>query len=142
MQSFTDVLENGCSWKFRKVNKKAPVLESLFNKVAGEIIKNIFFYRTYPVAVFVAFAIKQINIQCYNDNFGLYYNQKLSRKYCNYYQPPYIKISPSYQKYAHLVQTFCSLSHLLFPSANFLIFSSIYFCIISIFWGGEWWCIP
>ena len=41
MRSFTDVLENRYSWKFRKVNKKAPVLESLFNKVAGEVIKNI-----------------------------------------------------------------------------------------------------
>ena len=65
------------------------------------------------------------------------YNQKLSWKYCNYYHPPYIKISISYQKYAHLVQIFCSLSHLLFPSPNFLILSSIYLCIISIFLRGS-----
>ena len=113
------------------------MLESLFNKVAGEVFKNTFLYRTPPVVVFVAFATKQPNIQCHNDNFGLYYNQKLSWKYCNYNHPPYIKISISYQKYAHLVQTFCSLSHLLFPSPNFLILSSIYLCIISIFLRGN-----
>ena len=97
----------------------------------------MFFYRTPPLATFGVFATKQLNIQCYNDNFGLYYNQKLSWKYCNYNHPPYIKISISYQKYAHLVQTFCSLSHLLFPSPNFLILSSIYLCIISIFLRGS-----
>ena len=108
------------------------MLESLFNKVAAEVFKNMFFYRTPPLATFGVFATKQLNIQCYNDNFGLYYNQKLSWKYCNYYHPPYIKISISYQKYAHLVQKFCSLSHL-FPSPNFLILSSIYFGIISLY---------
>ena len=110
------------------------MLESLFNKDAGEVFKNTFLYRTPPVVVFVAFATKQPNIQCHNDNFGLYYNQKLSWKYCNYYHPPYIKISISYQKYAHLVQKCCSLSH---QSPNFLILSSIYFCIISIFLRGS-----
>ena len=69
--------------------------------------------------------------------FGVNYIQKLSRKYCNYYHPPYIKISISYQKYAHLVQEFCSLSHLLSPSLNFLILSNIYFSIISIFLRGS-----
>ena len=52
------------------------------------------------------------------------YNQKLSWKYGNYYHPPYRKISISYQKYANLVQRFCSLSH---QSPKFLILSSIYF---------------
>ena len=113
------------------------MLESLFNKFAGEVIKNTFFCRTHPVAAFVVFATKQLNIQYYNDSSGLHYNQKLSWKYCNYYHPPYIKISISYQKYAHLVQIFCSLSHLLFPSPNFLILSSIYLCIISIFLRGS-----
>ena len=63
------------------------------------------------------------------------YNQKLPWKYCDYYHPHYIKISISYQKYTHLVQKFCSLSH---QSPNFTILSSIYFCIISIFlmWSG------
>ena len=126
-----DILGN-----FARLTRKHLCWSLFLIKLQAKLLKT-FFYRKYPVAVFVAFAIKQINIQCYNDNFGLYYNQKLSRKYCNYYQPPYIKISPSYQKYAHLVQTFCSLSHLLFPSANFLIFWSIYFCIISIFLGGS-----
>ena len=112
------------------------MLESLFNKVAGKVFKNTFFYSTPPVAAFVVFATKQLNIQCYNDNFGLYYNQRLSWKYRNYYHPSYIKIS-IYQKYAHLLQKFCNLSHLLFPSPNFLILSSIYLCIISIFLRGS-----
>ena len=32
-QSFTNVLKNRCSLKFRKIHRKTPVLESLFNKV-------------------------------------------------------------------------------------------------------------
>ena len=96
------------------------MLESLFNKVAAEVFKNMFFYRTPPLATFGVFATKQLNIQCYNDNFGLYYNQKLSWKYCNYYHPPYIKISISYQKYAHLVQKFCSLSPPSLPKSKLL----------------------
>ena len=55
----TDVLRN-CS----------PVLESFFNKVAGEVFKNMLFYRTSPMAASVVFATKQFNIQCYNNNFG------------------------------------------------------------------------
>ena len=43
------------------------MLVSLFNKV----FKNIFFYTTPPAAASVAFAAKQLNIQCYKDNFGL-----------------------------------------------------------------------
>ena len=93
--------------------------------------------RSFTEHILVVFATKQLNIQYYNDSSGLHYNQKLSWKYCNYYHPPYIKISISYQKYAHLVQIFCSLSHLLFPSPNFLILSSIYFCIISVFLRGS-----
>ena len=34
-QSFTDLLQNRCSWKFRGIHRKAPVLKSRFNKVAG-----------------------------------------------------------------------------------------------------------
>ena len=33
--SFVDVLQNTCSRKFRNIYRKTPVLESLFNKVAG-----------------------------------------------------------------------------------------------------------
>ena len=62
------------------------------------------------------------------------YNQNFSWKYCNYYHPPYIKISISYQKYAQLLQKFCSHSH---QSPNFIILSSIYFCIILIFLRGS-----
>ena len=43
------------------------MLVSLFNKV----FKNIFFYTTPPAAASVVFAAKQLNIQCYKDNFGL-----------------------------------------------------------------------
>ena len=50
---------------------KAAVLESLLNKVAGEVFKNKFFYKTPPVATSVVFATKQLNIQCYNDKFRL-----------------------------------------------------------------------
>ena len=50
---------------------RAAVLESLLNKVAGEVFKNKFFYKTPPVAACVVFATKQLNIQCYNDNSGL-----------------------------------------------------------------------
>ena len=53
--------------KFRKFHKKTSVLESLFNKV----FKITLFYRTPPVAASVVFAAKQLNIQCYYNNFGL-----------------------------------------------------------------------
>ena len=53
--SFAYMLENRCSKTFHKFRKKTPVLEPLFNKVAGPQI----------------FAAKQLNIQCYNNNFGL-----------------------------------------------------------------------
>ena len=32
---FADVLQNKCSYKFSKFPRKKPVLESLFNKLAG-----------------------------------------------------------------------------------------------------------
>ena len=32
-QSFTDVLQNRCSYKFPDIQKKIPALKSLFNKV-------------------------------------------------------------------------------------------------------------
>ena len=41
-KSFADVLQNRCSWKFRNVHRKAPVLESLFNKHAGLKTCNFF----------------------------------------------------------------------------------------------------
>ena len=56
---FRSVLWNRCSWKFRKFHRKTPVLDFLFNKVAGlkvfsceiyEIFKNNFFQRTPTVA--------------------------------------------------------------------------------------------
>ena len=34
-QPFADVLQNRCSYKFRNIHMKTPVLEPLFNKVAG-----------------------------------------------------------------------------------------------------------
>ena len=38
-QSFADVLQNRYSQKFRNFDKKIPVLESLFNKVAATLLK-------------------------------------------------------------------------------------------------------
>ena len=40
---FTDVLENKYSQKFRNIHREAPVLESLFNKVAGWKASNLFY---------------------------------------------------------------------------------------------------
>ena len=57
-----DVFKN-----FTSFTKKTHVLESLFNKV----FNNIFFAEHPPVATSVVFAVKQLNIQCYNNNFGL-----------------------------------------------------------------------
>ena len=34
-QSFADILQNRCSWKFRNFYWETPVLESLFCKIAG-----------------------------------------------------------------------------------------------------------
>ena len=34
-QSFVDVFQNRCSYKFRNIHRKTPMLESLFNEVAG-----------------------------------------------------------------------------------------------------------
>ena len=34
-QPFADVLQNSCPWTFCKFHRKAPVFESLFNRVAG-----------------------------------------------------------------------------------------------------------
>ena len=69
------------------------------------------------------------------------YSLKLLWKYCNYYHPPEIKISISYQNYGHLVRTFWSLFR---QSPNFMILGTIfiylfliYFCIISIFLRGS-----
>ena len=39
-QSFADVLQNRYSQKFRNFDKKIPVLESLFNKVAATLLKS------------------------------------------------------------------------------------------------------
>ena len=34
-QPFVNVLQNSCSLNFAKINRKTPVLESLFNEIAG-----------------------------------------------------------------------------------------------------------
>ena len=51
--SFADVLLNRCSWKLCKFYRKKPVLESLFNKVAGiqvcNFIKKRLRHRCFPV---------------------------------------------------------------------------------------------
>ena len=52
-ESFADVLQNKYSQKFRKFHRKTPVLEFLFNKVAGpkacNFIKNFFHHRYFPM---------------------------------------------------------------------------------------------
>ena len=58
VQSFLDVLQNRCSYKFCNIHRRTPVLQSLFNVVAGlkvfsceycEIFKNTVSYRTRPI---------------------------------------------------------------------------------------------
>ena len=71
---------------------ESPV--QMFSCEISKVFKNTI-NRTPPVAGSVVFATKQLNIQCYNNNFGL--KAKLSRKYCNYYHSTYTKISISYQ---------------------------------------------
>ena len=55
MQLFADVLQSKCSYKFRSIHRKAPVLESLFNKVAGVIpttlLKKRLQHRCFPVNI-------------------------------------------------------------------------------------------
>ena len=52
-QSFADVLQNSCSKKISYVSKKKPVLESLFDKVAGlkacSLIKKRLQHSYFPV---------------------------------------------------------------------------------------------
>ena len=78
-QKFADVLQNSCSYKFRKFDRKTLVLESLLNIVAGlkacnfiketqtqvflcEIceffFKNTSFYRSPPAAAFEKIVIR------------------------------------------------------------------------------------
>ena len=50
---FADVLQNRCSYKFRKFHRKTPLIGSLFNTVAGldafNFIKKRLHYRFFPV---------------------------------------------------------------------------------------------
>ena len=54
-QPFADILQNRCSKEFRNVHRKAPMLESLFNKVtcfqACNFIKKNLQYRCFPVNI-------------------------------------------------------------------------------------------
>ena len=54
-QSFAGVFQNRCSWKFHNIHKKKPVLEPLFNKVAGlkayNFIKKKLQHRCFPVNI-------------------------------------------------------------------------------------------
>ena len=101
---------------------ESPV--QIFSCEIGKVLKNIINRKT-PVAGSVVFSTKQLNIQCYDNNFGL--KAKLSRKYCNYYHSTYTKILVSYQWYTlHTSQ-----------SPNFITQSIIYFCIMSTFLNGS-----
>ena len=114
---------------------KALELESLFNKVEDKVLRTPSF--TEHLQWLLLWFLQQNNFIFSVLTISLGYKQKLSWKYCNYYHPHYIKISISYQKYAHLVQKFCCLSH---QCPNFLILSSTYFRIISIFLRGSGVC--
>ena len=52
-QLFVDVIQDKCSCKFCKFRRKTPMLESLFDKVAGlytcNLIKKRFQHRSFPV---------------------------------------------------------------------------------------------
>ena len=52
-QSFAYVLQNTCSWKFRKFHRKTPLLESVFKKVADpqacNFVKKRLHHRCYLV---------------------------------------------------------------------------------------------
>ena len=103
-QSFTDVPENRCSQKFRK-----HLCWSLFLiKLQAKFLRTCSF--TEHLQWLLLWFLQQNKLIFSFITITLGYNQKLSWKYCNYYHPPYIKISISYQKYSHLVQKFCSLS--------------------------------
>ena len=79
------------------MQEKEPVLESavqIFSCEIDKVLKNTI-NRKPAVAGPVVFSTKQLNIKCYNNNFGL--KAKLSRNYCNYYYSTYTKISVPYQ---------------------------------------------
>ena len=126
-QSFTDVLKNFASFT------RKHLCWGLFSiKLQAKFLRTPSF--TKHLQWLLLWFLQQNNLIFSVITITLGYNQKLSQKYCNYYHPPQIKISISHQKYAHLVQKFCSLSH---QSPNFMILSSIDFCIISIFLRGS-----
>ena len=54
-QPFADVLQNRSYQKFRNIQRKAPVLESLFNKVVGlrlvTLLKKRLQHRCFPVKI-------------------------------------------------------------------------------------------
>ena len=50
-QPFADVLQNTCSQKFRKILRKTPVLEFLFNKVTGLSSNNIAKISSYGLQI-------------------------------------------------------------------------------------------
>ena len=54
-KSFADALQNRCYEKFRKFHRKLPVLESLFNKVAGLQVCNVIKKRLQQKCVLVKF---------------------------------------------------------------------------------------
>ena len=71
----------------------------MFSCKIGKVFKNTF-NRTLPLAGSVVFATKQLNIQCYNNNFEL--KGKLSGKYCTYHHSTYTRIQ------SHINDTTCT----------------------------------
>ena len=63
-QSFSNVLQNRCYYKFRKFDRKAPVLESLFNQVADLQTCN-FIKKNSNVGVFLLTPVNSTSGGCF-----------------------------------------------------------------------------
>ena len=131
-QSFTNVLESNILKNFASSTGKQLCWSLFLTKLQAKFLRIP--SLTEHLQWLLLWFLKQNNLIFSVITITLGYNQNLSWKYCNYYHPRYVKISISFQKYAHLAQTFCNLSR---QSANFMILSSIYFCIISLFLRGS-----
>ena len=67
-QSFADILQNRCSLKFLNIYRKTPVLESIFNKVAGLKASNFIKKRLKPFLVLYNHCSTQVSIFAFFSN--------------------------------------------------------------------------
>ena len=76
-QSSKSILSKSCSKDFRKIYKKSPVLESLFNKVGGQKTCNLIRKTLVPMFLysvnFVKFSRQLFCRTCPSDNFWHYF---------------------------------------------------------------------